>query len=177
MDWPVWLDALNLLQLPAVPYTLLVDEDGRIESVDPTQEAFLAFMEKPPREMELQSSQPWDRSPEWKMPRLPSDEALEVSAWLEAGQGFFQGAWSSHSMTCLKAFQQALLLEPENGWIHFRLGVVYGRLFDEDLPTHAVVCQGHLALEAGPGIGSQSIHLEETLAAVWPAIGQALRFL
>ena len=35
-------------------------------------------------------------------------------------------------MTCLKAFQQALLLEPENGWIHFRLGVVYGRLFDED---------------------------------------------
>ena len=44
------------------------------------------------------------------------------------------------------------------------------------LPTHAVVCQGHLALEAGPGIGSQSIHLEETLAAVWPTIGQALRF-
>ena len=75
------------------------------------------------------------------------DEALEVSAWLEAGQGFFQGAWSSHSMTCLKAFQQALLLEPENGWIHFRLGVVYGRLFDEDpSPTHAVFAQGHLAL-------------------------------
>ena len=40
-----------------------------------------------------------------------------------------------------------------------------------------VACQGHLALEAGPGIGSQSIHLEETLAAVWPTIGQALRFL
>ena len=91
MDWPVWLDALNLLQLPAASYTLLVDEDGRIESVNPTQEAFLAFMEKPPRKMELQSSQPLDRSPEWKMPRLPSDEALEVSAWLEAGQGFFQG--------------------------------------------------------------------------------------
>ncbi|MGA0437188.1 MAG: hypothetical protein ACO3PO_06405 [Limisphaerales bacterium] len=132
MDWPVWLDALNLLQLPAVPYTLLVDEDGRIESVNPTQETFFAFMEKPPRKRELYSSQPLDRSPEWKMPRLPSDEALEVSAWLEAGQGFFQGSWSSHSMTCLKAFQQALLLEPENGWIHFRLGVVYGRLFDED---------------------------------------------
>jgi len=132
MDWPVWLDALNLLQLPAVPYTLLVDEDGRIESVNPTQETFFAFMEKPPRKRELYSSQPLDRSPEWKMPRLPSDEALEVSAWLAAGQGFFQGSWSSHSMTCLKAFQQALLLEPENGWIHFRLGVVYGRLFDED---------------------------------------------
>ena len=62
MDWPVWLDALNLLQLPAVPYTLLVDEDGRIEAVNPTQEAFLAFMEKPARETELQSSQLLDRS-------------------------------------------------------------------------------------------------------------------
>ena len=55
-------------------------------------------------------------------------------------------------MTCLKAFQQALLLEPENGWIHFRLGVVYGRLFDEDPPNPCRCCQGHLALEAGPAL-------------------------
>ena len=51
-----------------------------------------AFMEKH-TEDGAQSSQPLDRSPEWKMPRLPW-MGMEVSAWLEAG-GFFQGAWPS----------------------------------------------------------------------------------
>jgi len=35
MDWPLMVDSLNLLEVPAVPVTLCIDEYGIIRLVDP----------------------------------------------------------------------------------------------------------------------------------------------
>ena len=36
MDWPLMVDSLNLLEIPAVPVTLCIDEYGIIRLVDPS---------------------------------------------------------------------------------------------------------------------------------------------
>lgn len=51
MDWPVAVDALNLLELKAVPVTLLLDPDGRISRISPDRDSFaesLENLEPPP---------------------------------------------------------------------------------------------------------------------------------
>ena len=54
--------------------------------------------------------------------------------------------------------------------------MVYGRLFDEDLPNPCCCLPGPFRIGSRPGIGSQSIHLEER-TAVWPAIDKPTLFM
>jgi len=48
MDWPVMVDSLNRLDVKVVPITLLIDEAGIIQAVNPRADALEAFLDAPP---------------------------------------------------------------------------------------------------------------------------------
>jgi len=131
MDWPVLVDALNQLDVAAVPITLLVDEYGVIRrrvprEADPAQ-AVREFLEQQFAPPELQPP----------APRLPSLEGLRRAAakrgaegWLEYGEA--QALWGREERwdRAIGALEQATGLVPDDGRAQFRLGVVYRMRYD-----------------------------------------------
>ncbi len=133
MDWPLWVDSLNLLELPAVPYTLLINESGRIRYVGPSQEEFLSFMAEPvPQKASLDLFEGLER-PDLGWLHRQAKSTQQSSAWLAYAQALYLWHWDTKSASCLDAFEQALASDPGNGWIHFRKGVAHRRLFDQQL--------------------------------------------
>ncbi len=133
MDWPLWVDSLNLLELPAVPYTLLINESGRIRYVGPSQEEFLSFMAEPvPQKASPDLFEGLER-PDLGWLHRQAKSTQQSSAWLAYAQALYLWHWDTKSASCLDAFEQALASDPGNGWIHFRKGVAHRRLFDQQL--------------------------------------------
>ncbi len=65
MDWPIMVDPMNLLDVRAVPTTLLIDERGTIRSINPDDAALGTF---------LDTEYPADGQPQTQPPR--ADEAV-----------------------------------------------------------------------------------------------------
>ena len=133
MEWPIAVDALNLLRVAAVPYTLLIDEAGVVRSINPKQDAFDDFVKSDPIAFEKSESVDLAAS-------SASTESLETLAgqtntaasWAALGQHLFLWGGDASIRRCVDAFSRAVDLDPEDGWLHFRLGVAYRRLFDLD---------------------------------------------
>ena len=107
MDWPIMVDALNLLGVAAVPITLLIDEHGIIRFVQPSEEDFQDF---------LRSSYSRDKGSRRAIDELPGDATFLWEDVARVGDA-------------IDAYRGALKTETA-GPIHFRLGVAYRRRYD-----------------------------------------------
>ena len=132
MDWPILVDSLNLLEVAAVPYTLLIDEKGVVHSVNPSTEEFEAFLNLDP-----QGGAPRE-APE-KLPKIDADwaelkinaERLNTSdAWADYARELFLWGGDERVFESVRAFELASSKAADDGWLHFRLGVAYRRYFD-----------------------------------------------
>jgi hypothetical protein len=130
MDWPILVDSQNLLDVSAVPITLLIDEygvirgrGGRARGAREAVEAFIARTFEPP-----------ERQPG---PRKPDLVALEKATATGRSETF--RAYGEAILACgdtdridrsINAFQKAVELDPEDGRAHFRLGVAHRMHYD-----------------------------------------------
>lgn len=126
MDWPILVDSLNLLGVSAVPITLLIDEAGTIQAIQPDDDALEVFLAQPPA----------------GGPRLPGAEPdigkLRVAA--ESGQrdALLSLAdalylWKQDPTSLdevISIYSQLISKDPSDGVTHFRLGVAYRRRFE-----------------------------------------------
>ena len=48
MEWPILVDSLNLLEVTAVPITMLIDETGIIQAVRPDESDLKRFLAEAP---------------------------------------------------------------------------------------------------------------------------------
>lgn len=133
MDWPIAVDALNLLEVAAVPYTLLIDEAGVIQAINPKPHVFDAFLERDTVAFEksgsLMSSIASDAA---KHLETLAKESGTAPSWEALGEHLFLWGGDASISRCVEAYAKAIVLEPNDGWLHFRLGVAYRRLFDLD---------------------------------------------
>jgi hypothetical protein len=114
MDWPVLVDSLNLLGVSAVPMTLLIDEHGIIRAVNPKQNTFQEFLETNyPKPSPAQAGTPG------------------VTGLIAADRLFLQEE-PERLGKIIQLYQQALAKSPEEGALHFRLGVAYRKRYDSE---------------------------------------------
>jgi hypothetical protein len=134
MDWPLMVDSLNLLEMPAVPVTLCVDEYGIIRLVNPPrqdadklEEIFLSkTYEKP-------SGVPPGRPAAPDLARMKAAAASGSAAALRAyGDALFLWGGAARLNEATEFFQHALRLEPADGATHFHLGVTYRKRYDSE---------------------------------------------
>lgn len=131
MDWPIAVDALNLLEVAAVPYTLLIDEAGVVQSINPKKDAFDAFLESNPVTFEKgESSDLAAAVASTKRLEELAEQSNTADSWAALGQHLFLWGGDALMRRCVDAFSRAVDLDPKDGWLHFRLGVAYRRLFD-----------------------------------------------
>lgn len=127
MTWPIWVDSLNLLEVTAVPITLLIDEVGVIQSVNPSRERYERFLQQPSAgERAIARPEPLE-APE---PIRPKSDSRDPDAW--AGYATDLMLWGAPNELddAIEAFSTARRRAPEDGRLAFRLGAAYRTRFD-----------------------------------------------
>lgn len=131
MDWPILVDSLNLLEVAAVPYTLLIDESGVIHAVNPSDAEFEAFISSNPQENGDVAKATFNfELPDWGKLQSNTVALNSASAWSKYAEALFLWGGDSRIQICVNAYKKAVSLAPDDGWLLFRLGVSYRRYFD-----------------------------------------------
>ena len=131
MDWPVLVDSLNLLQVSAVPHTLLIDAEGVIQAINPKPQALELFLNAEEIPMKTRDQ----KTPATMIPSLDRLEDLArledgMDAWATYARALFLWGGDARLPEVIRAYQRALERGTDDGWLHFRMGVAYRRLFD-----------------------------------------------
>jgi hypothetical protein len=128
MDWPIMVDALNLLEVAAVPITLFIDEFGIVRMINPRPSDLAGFLETTyappdplPPSTELGAVEPA------KEPGEPTP-----GGWSAFGDELFLWGGEERLDDAIDAYATASSLAPTNAPIQFRLGVAYRARYDSD---------------------------------------------
>lgn len=113
MDFPVLVDSLNLLDVSAVPITMLIDETGVIKAIRPDEKQLAAFVAEPA----IQVSGP--------MPAPAAQDELDV-----ANRLLLLGDADDRDRA-IHTYEQRCGNVPDDARAHFRLGVALRRRFDD----------------------------------------------
>lgn len=130
MDWPILVDSLNLLEVPAVPITVLIDEYGIVRAIRPTDEDLENFVETqypPSAGTETAQDGPGDLD---RLRESASDGSFD--ALVRYAHAQFHWGNEKGTDEAIEAYQTALQKEPAHGPTHFRLGVAYRKRFDSN---------------------------------------------
>ena len=133
MDWPILVDSLNLLEVSAVPITVAIDEYGIVREkrlrLDKTDEFRAGFMQT---EFEAPVSDDGVVPPsDWPDAVTPADSA-GTETWGNFGDLIVRSNDLDRIDDAVAAYEQALRIEPADGWLEFRLGVALRKRYDSD---------------------------------------------
>jgi len=133
MNWPILVDSQNLLEMTAVPVTLLIDENGVVRKIGPDDADVKAFVESPvPERGSLTRASA--AKPDLKLLRNEA-ETGNVKALRNFASAIILWGEDSELGSAIRAYRKAVDLELENGATHFRLGVAYRKRYDSALRT------------------------------------------
>ena len=132
MDWPLMVDSLNLLGMPAVPVTLCIDEYGIIRLVNPPandagrlEEIFLS------KTYQKRAGAAPNVAAVPDLARTKATAASGTTADLRAyGDALFLWGGADRLSEAIEVYQRAVQLEAGDGDTHFHLGVALRKRYD-----------------------------------------------
>lgn len=134
MGWPILVDSYNLLNVAAVPITLAIDEYGIIRANRLSTRAASTFAEdfanqtfEKPNNLPAAAAMPTDPAGLKLLTRRIGAQSREEYATVLALWGGMNRIGEA-----IENYQEALKAEPDNGPLHFRLGVAYRMRYDSD---------------------------------------------
>lgn len=124
MDWPILYDPINLMQVPAVPIEVAIDEYGIVRSTKPDlntlEKEFINKSFKGTSSKALKATKP-----DLKVLRTRAEETLSGDAWRELADAIVLWGGMGRINEAVEAYGKAIELKPDDGDSHFRLGVCY----------------------------------------------------
>ena len=161
MDWPILVDSLNLLEMSAVPVTVAIDEQGivrekrlRMDRAEDFRAGFMK-MEFPAVESDSVSGSDGAEEPPtgWPVAVKPTDGS-DAQAWRNFGDLIVRSNAVGRIDEAIAAYEQAVEMEPEDGWTEFLLGVALRMRYDlgerRDGDFQAAVDHWKAALDIDP---------------------------
>jgi hypothetical protein len=126
-DWPILHDPINLLEAPAVPIVVAIDEHGIVRAVRPRPETFAAeFLDKTFADDAQPRAAPRSAGPpDLDSLRKKAEANPAAGAWRHAGDALTIWGGAERADQAIDAYARALELDPadKNSW--FRLGVAH----------------------------------------------------
>ncbi|MEE8525977.1 MAG: hypothetical protein V3T72_18730 [Thermoanaerobaculia bacterium] len=142
MDWPIFVDALDLLEVAVVPITVFVDEHGIVRQVSPRPADLAGFVardfapaaasEDTANRLGLADLAALAVAVEARVPSglEGRPDAEQAAAWKAHAQTLFLWGGADELDTAIEAFEKAVDLEPADGQARFQLGVAVRRRYD-----------------------------------------------
>jgi tetratricopeptide (TPR) repeat protein len=125
-DWPILHDPINLLEAPAVPIVVAIDEHGIVRAIRPRVERFEAeFLDKAFIDDATPGAPRSAGSPDVDVLRRAAEANPDAGAWRAVGDALTIWAGAERADQPIDAYARALRLDPKdkNSW--FRLGVAH----------------------------------------------------
>jgi tetratricopeptide (TPR) repeat protein len=125
-DWPILHDPINLLEAPAVPIVVAIDEHGIVRSVGPRPETLEAdFLDKTFAD-DAPSDAPRSPGPaDAAALRRQAETNPTAAAWRAVGDALTIWDGAEQSDRAIDAYTGALALDPSDKNALFRLGVAH----------------------------------------------------
>jgi len=128
MDWPVMVDALNLLDIGVVPVTVLIDEHGVVRDIARRPGALESFLKTDFESPEAAPNAP--TRPDIDALRQRAEKQDTADHWRTLGNAIVLWGEPTDLGDAIQAYRRALEIEPDHGPTHFRLGVAYRMRFE-----------------------------------------------
>jgi hypothetical protein len=125
-DWPILHDPINLLEAPAVPIAVAIDEHGIVRAIRPNPDTFEAeFLDKAFADDAPSVARGSAGSPDPACLRRTAEANPTAGAWRSAGDAATIWGGADKADQAIDAYARALKLDPtdKNSW--FRLGVAH----------------------------------------------------
>jgi hypothetical protein len=125
-DWPILHDPINLLEAPAVPIIVAIDEYGIVRSIRPRIETFAAefvdktFSDDAPAAEPRPAGRP-DPAALWRK----AEAAPSADAWRDAGDALALWGAEAGLDQAIDAYGRSVALDSNDRNALFRLGVVH----------------------------------------------------
>ena len=141
MDWPLFVDSLNLLRMAVVPLTVFVDQHGIVRQIGPDPSDLGAFIEakyeapaQPPANNYRARAQLAGALRGFDV-RVPSGlkgraAAEQAKVWRAYAMPLLLWGGPEKLDTAVSGYEKAIELEPEDGITLFQLGVAYRLRYD-----------------------------------------------
>lgn len=130
MSWPILVDSLNLLRVPAVPITIAIDEYGIVRLVGlPVRAAGRIEADFITRSFENPGSPPAAAQTQTRMPPKPKPQDPQERWSRYADWHFLWGGFRGIE-AAIESYERVLERNPQDGVTHFRLGVAYRKRYD-----------------------------------------------
>jgi tetratricopeptide (TPR) repeat protein len=125
-DWPILHDPINLLEAPAVPIVVAIDEHGIVRAIRPRPETFEAeFLDKT-FDDDAQPGAPRSAGPpDPASLRRKAESNPTAGAWRAVGDALAIWGGAERSDQAIDAYARALTLDPSDKNALFRLGVAH----------------------------------------------------
>ena len=126
LDWPILHDPINLLEAPAVPIVVALDEYGIVRAVRPRPETFATeFLDKTFADDAPPSGPRSSGPPDLDSLRRKAEANPDAGAWRSVGDALTIWGGAERADQAIDAYARALKLNPmdKNSW--FRLGVAH----------------------------------------------------
>ena len=131
LDWPIFVDSLNLLDLAVVPVPVALDRAGfvRHKRITPsnTVEEFIK-VEHPAVEASPSHNLAAGRDPDAL--RAAAQRAGTARAWRDLGDALFLHGAPTDLSRAVEAYERAVAADHSDGRAHFRLGVTLLRRYE-----------------------------------------------
>jgi hypothetical protein len=125
-EWPILHDPINLLEAPAVPIVVAIDEHGIVRAVRPRPETFASeFLDKTFADDAPPGAPPSAGPPDLGSLRRKAETNRDAGSWRSVGDALTIWGGAERLDQAIDAYARALALDPadKNSW--FRLGVAH----------------------------------------------------
>jgi hypothetical protein len=125
-DWPILHDPINLLEAPAVPIVVAIDEHGIVRAIRPRPETFAAdFLDKAFAD-DAPANEPRSvGAPDAAALRRKAEASPSALAWRAVGDALTIWGGAERHEQAIDAYGRALKLDSSDKNALFRLGVAY----------------------------------------------------
>ncbi len=125
-DWPILHDPINLLEAPAVPIVVAIDEHGIVRAIRPRPETFeTEFLDKTFAD-DAQPGAPRSAGPpDLDSLRHKAEANPAAGAWRELGDALTIWGGAERRDQAIDTYARALALDPSDKNALFRLGVAH----------------------------------------------------
>jgi hypothetical protein len=125
-DWPILHDPINLLEAPAVPIVVAIDEHGIVRATRPRPESLAAeFLDKTFADDAPAESPHAAGPPDTASLRRTAEASPSADAWRAVGDALTIWSGASRIDDAIAAYSSGLRLDPSDKNALFRLGVAY----------------------------------------------------